>query len=171
MKRFILLLIPIILLLAGCTESPTASVTLAPSFSSNVNITVGETVYGANMSRFADGYWRVELDTPTAVRGLIFTISGGNTEVDFDGLRFTFDTARFPVGSVVGTAIDNLDRILSGPIDVINGEENCLATGSIGEESYAMTLSKTHVPQKLELTECGMTIEFTSYDVIEFVEE
>ena len=171
MKRFILLLIPIILLLTGCTESPTASVTLAPSFSSNVNITVGDTSYGANLSRFADGYWRVELDTPAAVKGLIFTVSGGETEVGFDGLKFTFDTARFPVGSVVAAAIDNLDRILCAPIDVINGEETCLATGTIGEESYTMTLTKTHVPQKLELANCGMVIEFMSYDVIEMVEQ
>lgn len=159
------------MLLAGCTESPTASVTLAPSFSSNVNITVSDTSYGANLSRFADGYWRVELDTPAAVKGLIFTVSGGETEVGFDGLKFTFDTARFPVGSVVAAAIDNLDRILCAPIDVINGEETCLATGTIGEESYTMTLTKTHVPQKLELANCGMVIEFMSYDVIEMVEQ
>ena len=171
MKRFILLLIPIILLLASCTESPTSSVTLAPSFSSNVNITVGETCYGANISRFADGYWRVELDTPAAVKGLIFTVSGGETEVGFDGLKFTFDTSRFPVGSVVSTAIGNIDRIMSSPLDVISGEENCLATGTIGEESYTMTLTKTHVPQKLELANCGMVIEFMSYDVIEMVEQ
>ena len=171
MKRLILLLIPIILLLAGCTESPTASVTLPPSFSSNVNITVDETTYGANLSRFADGYWRVELETPAAVKGLFFVVSGGETEIGFDGLRFTFDTARFPVGSVVAAAIDNLDRIMCAPIDVINGDDTCLATGTIGEESYTMTLSKTHVPQKLELVNCGMVIEFTSYDVIEAVEQ
>lgn len=170
MKRFILVLIPIILLLSACTENPTSTVTLPPCFSSEVNITVGDTVYGANLSRFADGYWKVELENPAAVKGLIFTVSGGETEVGFQGLRFTFDTARFPVGSVVAAAVDNLDRIISAPIDVLSGDENCLATGNVGGETYTLTLSKTHVPQKLELAVCGMVIEFLSFDVIETVE-
>ena len=166
-----MLLIPLILLITGCTSNPTEAVTLPPSFGSEVNITVGETCYTANLSRFADGYWRVELSSPAAVKGLIFTVNGGETEVGFTGLRFTFDTSRFPVGSVVTSAIENLDRLFVSPIDVITGDESCLATGQIGEQSYALTLTRTHVPQKLELSDIGMTVEFLSFDVIEKIEE
>lgn len=158
-------------MLSGCTQSPTSSVTLPPCFASEVTITAGDTVYGAKLSRFADGYWQIEMESPAAVKGLIFTISGGETEVGFDGLRFTFDTSRFPVGSVIAATIDNFDRIMSSPLDVINGEDSCLATGTIGDETYTLSLTKTHVPQKLELSNCGMTIEFVSFDIIEIVEQ
>ena len=157
--------------LTGCAQTPTSSVTLPSSFATDAKITVDDTVYGAYISRFAGGYWQIELKEPAAVKGLIFTVSGEDTEVSFDGLRFTFDTDKFPVGSVVAAAIDSLDRILASPVDVINGEESCLATGTIGNETYALTMSKTHIPQRLELTECKMTIDFYTFDTIEVTEQ
>lgn len=140
---------------------------LPPSYISDTEITVEDTVYGAVLSRYADGYWQIELSSPAAVKGLIFTVSGDNTDVAFDGLKFTFDTARFPVGSVVSKAIDCLDRLSAQPLDVIIGDEQCLASGEVGGESYTLTLSKTKVPQKLELADCGMTIEFKTFEIIE----
>lgn len=107
------------------------------------------------------------MTSPAAVKGLIFTITGGETDVSFDGLRFTFDTQRFPVGSVVQMTLSRLDRLFSSPVDVINGDEQCLATGSLGEESYTLTLSKTHIPQKLEFADSEMSISFNSFDLIE----
>lgn len=157
--------------MTGCAKNPSSSVTLPPSFVSEVEITADETAYGATLSRFADGYWQVELSSPAAVKGLIFTVNAGDTEVGYEGLKFTFDTSRFPVGSVVAAAIDNLDRIFASPLAVINGEEECLATGSSGEESYTFTLTKNYVPKKLELAKCGLCINFTNFSEIEKVEE
>ena len=171
MKKLLLLLIPIILLFCGCTKSPTEEVTLPPCFNSEVNINVGDTSYTAYLSRYADGYWRIELLNPMAVKGLIFTVSGGETEVGFSGLQFTFDTSRFPVGSVITSATERIDKLMISPLDVITGDDNCLATGKLGEESFTLTLSKTHVPQKLEFTDIGMSVEFVSFDIIEVVEE
>lgn len=158
-------------MLCGCTQTPTSNVSLPTTFSTETVITVGNTVYNAILSRYADGYWKIELLAPMAVKGLIFTVNGEDTEVAFDGLRFTFDTARFPVGSVVTSAISHLDRLIASPIDVIKGDEQCLATGTINEGAYTLTLSKTNIPQKLELADCGMMIEFTTFDVVEFVEQ
>ena len=171
MKRIVVFLICAVLILCGCSKAPTSNVSLPTNFATETVITVEDTVYNAILSRYADGYWKIELLAPMAVKGLIFTVSGENTEVSFDGLRFTFDTARFPVGSVVTAAISYLDRLIASPIDVIKGEEQCLATGTINEEAYTLTLSKTNVPQKLELADSGMTIEFTTFDIVEFVEQ
>lgn len=171
MKKVLFCILTVIILLVGCTKNPASSINLPTQFAAEATITAGETNYCAYLSRYADGYWQIEMTEPAAVKGLIFTISGGNTEVSFDGLRFTFDTGRFPVGSVVAATIDSLDRLIASPIDMINGEDQCLATGKIGDQSYTLTLSKTKIPQKLELAESGMTIEFTTFDVIDTVEE
>ena len=160
----------LIMLFAGCTQAPTSTVALPPNFSTETSINVGETNYSMVLSRFGDGYWKAELLSPAAVKGLIFTISGEDTEVSFDGLRFTFDTGRFPVGSVVSSAIDSLDRLIVSPLDVINGEDQCLSTGAIDGKSYTLTLTKNHIPTKLELLDSGMTLEFQTFDIVEYVE-
>ena len=157
-------------MLSGCTKSPVNTLELPKCFVTSTEISVGDTVYGAVLSRFSDGYWQIELDSPAAVKGLIFTISGADTEVSFDGLRFTFDTSRFPVGSVVSDVISRLDRRISKPIDVISGDEQSLATGKIDDEGYTLTLSKTNIPQKLELVESGMTIVFDTFDIAQIEE-
>lgn len=168
MKRLFITVIGVLILLCGCTKSPTTALKLPQSYVTETEITAGDTVYGAVLSRFADGYWQIELCSPAAVKGLIFTVSGENTDVSFDGLKFTFDTNRFPVGSVVSSAIDCLDRLAAQELDVIVGEEQCLASGSLGEEDFTLTLSKTKVPQKLELVDSGMTVEFKTFDIVEF---
>ena len=154
------------LIITGCAGSPSSSVTLPPCFITETEITAGETVYSVDLTRYAPACWQVELTAPSAVKGLLFTVNGGDTEVSYDGLKFTFDTSRFPVGSVVAAAIDSLDRLLASPVEVIEGEEQCLATGKIGEESYTLTLTKNLVPQKLELSD-KMTIEFVTFDVVQ----
>lgn len=157
--------------MTGCTTTPSSNVTLPSCFSTEAVITVSDTVYNAILTRFGDGYWKIELTAPMAVKGLIFTVDGANTEVSFDGLRFTFDTGRFPVGSVVSAAIGYLDRLIASTLDVITGDDQCLATGTLNSEAYTLTLSKTNVPKKLELADSGMTIEFTTFDVVEIVEQ
>ncbi len=107
------------------------------------------------------------MTSPAAVKGLIFNVAGEETGISFDGLRFTFDTQRFPVGSVVQTALTRLDRLFSAPIEIITGDEQCLASGDLGGESFALTLTRAHVPQKLELSDCGMSISFDSFEEIE----
>ena len=170
MKRILIFIVCAMSLLCGCAKAPTDSVTLPPCFSTETEITVEDTAYGAILSRYADGFWKVELLSPAAVKGLIFTVNGEETEVAFQGLRFTFDTARFPVGSVVSAAISKLDRLIASPIEVMNGDEQCLATGTVGGEGYTLTLSLTHVPTKLELADSGMTVVFKTFDVVEFEE-
>lgn len=168
------ILVPAILLifimLCGCSVSPTSQVTLPPSFIAEADITVGETAYTASLSRYADSCWQVEMLSPAAVKGLIFTVSNGETEVSFDGLHFTFDTGRFPAGSVVSAVIKNMDRLYAQPLDVIVGDEQSLASGTLDDRAYTLTLSKNNIPIKFELAD-GMCVEFTRFDLIEKVEE
>lgn len=163
MRKILVIFVVAILILSGCASAPTGSVSLPSCFEAETKITYGETDYGVMLSRFADGYWRVELMSPLAVKGLIFDISGENTDVGFNGLRFTFDTTRFPVGSVVTAAVGRLDRLFSSPIDTIKGDEQCLASGDIEGEGYTLTLTKNNVPMKLEMAASGLCIEFLSF--------
>lgn len=167
MKRILIFILTAAVLLCGCQKAPTSTAELPKYYSTTADITVGDTTYGVFLSRFADSKWQVELMSPAAVKGLIFNVNGADTEVSFDGLRFTFDTERFPVGSVITTAIGSLDRLAAQTLEVINDDEESLATGSIGEESFTLTLSKTGIPQKLELLNCGMSIVFNTFDVVE----
>lgn len=171
MKRLTVIFLCAMTLLVGCSKAPTDEVTLPPCFSTETEITVEDTVYGAILSRYADGCWKVELTEPAAVKGLIFNISGENTEVAFDGLRFTFDTSRFPVGSVVSAAVGYLDRLAASPFTVINGEEQCLASGELDGKSYTLTMNRNKIPLKLEVDDGRMTIDFTTFDVVEFIEQ
>ena len=162
-----MILAALMILATGCTAKPTSTVELPQSFISDVEIAVGDTEYGAMMTRFADGIWQVEMTEPAAVKGLIFTVSGAETDIAFEGLRFTFDTERFPVGSVVQSTLSKLDRLFSSPVEVLSGEDQCLAAGNIAEESFTLTLSKTNVPEKAEFADSEMTVTFKTFDLIE----
>ena len=168
MKRFVAFLL-VMLIMTGCAASATSKVTLPPSFNSEVNVTIGDTVYGACLSRYADSCWLVEMTAPAAVKGLIFTVTNGETEVGLNGLHFSFDTEKFPAGAVAKCVMDAVDRLYAQPLDVIVGDESCLATGTLGNESFTLSMTKNYVPQKLEFGE--MTVEFLKFDVIEKLEE
>lgn len=157
----------LVFLLCGCTPKATDERTLPKCFNSNVTLEIEDMTYEALMTRFADGWWQVELTAPEAVKGLIFTISGEDTEISFKGLHFTFDTSKFPVGSVVSMATKSFDRLAPLTLDVVKGEANDFASGNVDGMAYSLTLDKNGTPVSLELGDCGMKIGFADFEEIE----
>ena len=119
------------------------------------------------MTRYADRCWVVEFTAPETVKGLIFTIDGEDTEISFNGLHFTFDTEKFPVGSVVSIFIDSVDRLMPIEHEIVEGESSDFITGQVEDMSYTMTLDKNGIPLTLELGDSGMKIEFCEFEEYE----
>lgn len=150
--------------LCGCAPGATDQRTLPKCFDCTAQIEFDGMVYETAMSRLSDGWWEVELTAPEAVKGLVFSVNGDDTEISFKGLHFTFDTSKFPVGSVVSLAIKSFDRLAPLSLDVVSGETTNFASGEADGMTYSMTLDKNGTPLTLDLGDSGMKITFTSFE-------
>ena len=150
--------------LCGCAPGATDQRTHPKCFDCTAQIEFDGMVYETAMSRLSDGWWEVELTAPEAVKGLVFSVNGEDTEISFKGLHFTFDTSKFPVGSVVSLAIKSFDRLASLSLDVVSGEATDFASGEADGMTYSLTLDKNGTPLTLDLGDSGMKITFTSFE-------
>ena len=150
--------------LCGCAPGATDQRTLPKCFDCTAQIEFDGMVYETAMSRLSDAWWEVELTAPEAVKGLVFSVNGEDTEISFKGLHFTFDTSKFPVGSVVSLAIKSFDRLASLSLDVVSGEATDFASGEADGMTYSLTLDKNGTPLTLDLGDSGMKITFTSFE-------
>ncbi len=170
MKKILATILVLTVVLCGCTPKLTQERTLAKCFESTAQIEVEDMTYEACLSRLGDGWWIVELTAPEAVKGLVFTVEGEDTEISFKGLHFTFDTSKFPVGSVVSTAIRSFDRIAPLTLDVTEGETNDTSAGEIDGMAYSITLDKNGTPISLDFGGGEIKITFLTFDRTEEIE-
>ncbi|MBQ8623775.1 MAG: hypothetical protein IJ424_05265 [Oscillospiraceae bacterium] len=166
MKRLAILFLSVLVLFCGCDVTGTSKSALPPMFCATAQIEFDDMVYEAVVERYADSQWRVEFLAPDAVKGLIFTVEGDEIEISFNGLHFTFDTEKFPVGSVVSMLTKSIDRIVPTELSVVEGETTDFASGEIDGMSFALTLDKNGIPLTLELGDSGMKITFAEFEII-----
>ena len=170
MKRILATILVFTVILCGCTPKLKRERTIAKCFESTAQIEVDDMTYEASLSRLGDGWWIVELTAPEAVKGLILTVEGEETEISFKGLHFTFDTSKFPVGSVVSTAVKSFDRIAPLTLDMVEGETSDFCSGEVDGMAYSVTLDKNGTPVSLDLGDSGMKITFLSFEATEEIQ-
>lgn len=170
MKRILATILVFTVILCGCTPKLKRERTIAKCFESTAQIEVDDMTYEASLSRLGDGWWIVELTAPEAVKGLIFTVEGEETEISFKGLHFTFDTSKFPVGSVVSTAVKSFDRIAPLTLHMVEGETSDFCSGEVDGMAYSVTLDKNGTPVSLDLGDSGMKITFLSFEATEEIQ-
>lgn len=170
MKKILATVLVFTIILCGCTPKLKRERTIAKCFDSTVQIEVDDMTYEASLSRLADGWWIVELTALEAVKGLVFNVEGEETEIAFKGLHFTFDTSKFPVGSVVSTAVKSFDRIAPLTLDMVEGETSDFSTGEVDGMAYSVTLDKNGTPISLELGDSGMKITFLTFEATEEIQ-
>lgn len=153
----------IVICLAGCTPKETKNRTLPECFDASVEISYDDMCYEAEMQRLSDGRWSVELTAPEAVKGLVFDINGEETEIGFKGLHFTFDTSKFPVGSVIALAVKSFDRLAPMNLAVTSGEASDFSSGEVEGMAYSLSLDKNGTPLTLDFGDSGMSIKFVSF--------
>lgn len=163
MRKILATILVFTVILCGCTPKLTQERTLAKCFESTAQIEVDDMTYEASLSRLGDGWWIVELTAPEAVKGLVFTIDGEETEISFKGLHFTFDTSKFPVGSVVSAAVRSFDRLAPLTLNMIEGETNDFSSGEVDGMTYSLTMDKNGTPVSLDFGDNGMKITFLTF--------
>lgn len=166
MKRIALVILSVLILFCGCDLTATQKQMLPSAFCATAKIEFDDMVYEACIERYADSNWKFEFLAPDAVKGLIFTIEGEETVISFNGLHFTFDTEKFPVGSVVSMLTKSVDRIIPVELDIVSGETADFASSEIDGMSFAITLDKNGIPLSIQLGNSGMKVTFTEFEVV-----
>ena len=167
MKRIFAVLICAVLFLCGCSGKAKDNRTLPKTFNASAIVEFDGMTYEALLTRISDGYWRVELLQPDAVRGLVFDIAGEEMNISFKGLLFTFDSEKFPVSSVVSLITKSFDRLVPINLDVVVGDETDNASGEVDDIAYSIIFDKNGTPLTMEFANCQMKITFESFDEIE----
>lgn len=165
MKRAIALILITAVILCGCVSTTKDTVILPTMFTTSATIHFDDTDYEAKVTRYADSNWVVEFTFPDTVKGLIFTVDGEDVEISFNGLHFTFDTQKFPVGSVVSIFTKSFDRIIPITHEVIRGDTSDFVSSQADDVSYSITLDKNGIPLSLEFGNSGMKIEFSDFEI------
>lgn len=158
--------------LSGCSLSTvtTNEKSLPAAFTATAEVDFDDTIYEMLLTRWSDGWWEVELTSPAVVSGLIFEVEGEETTISFKGLNFSFDSSKFPVGSVVALVTKSFDKLVPLTLDVTEGEESDYCTGEEDGTVYSLTFSKTGIPMILELGDSDdenyMRITFVEFELI-----
>lgn len=158
--------------LSSCSLSSVATKekSLPTTFTATAEVDFDGTIYEMLLTRWSDGWWNVELTSPAIVSGLIFDTQGEETTISFKGLNFSFDSSKFPVGSVVSLVTKSFDKLVPLELDVTEGEESDYCSGEESGTVYSLTFSKTGIPMVLELGESDdenyMRITFVEFDLI-----
>lgn len=159
-------------LLCGCALSQklTSEKSLPAAFTATAEVDFDDTIYEMLLTRLSDGTWNVELTSPAIVSGLIFDVEGEETTISFKGLNFSFDSSKFPVGSVVSLVTKSFDKLVPLELDVTEGEESDYCSGETNGTVYFLTFSKTGIPMVLELGESDdenyMRITFVEFELL-----
>lgn len=159
-------------LLCGCALSQklTSEKSLPTAFTATAEVDFDDTIYEMLLTRLSDGTWNVELTSPAIVSGLIFDVEGEETTISFKGLNFSFDSSKFPVGSVVSLVTKSFDKLVPLELDVTEGEESDYCSGETNGTVYSLTFSKTGIPMVLELGESDdenyMRITFVEFELL-----
>ncbi|MCD7786001.1 MAG: hypothetical protein LUH18_10635 [Oscillospiraceae bacterium] len=168
----IILVVTLAMGLSGCALSPDATKekSLPTAFTATAEVDFDDTIYEMLLTRWSDGWWNVELTSPAIVSGLIFDVNGEETTISFKGLNFSFDSSKFPVGSVVSLVTKSFDKLVLLELDVTEGEESDYCSGETNGTVYSLTFSKTGIPMVLELGESDdenyMRISFVDFELI-----
>ncbi len=168
----IILTVTLVIGLSGCALSPdsTKEKSLPTAFTATAEVDFDDTIYEMLLTRWSDGWWNVELTSPAIVSGLIFDVNGEETTISFKGLNFSFDSSKFPVGSVVSLVTKSFDKLVPLELDVTEGEESDYCSGETNGTVFSLTFSKTGIPMVLELGESDdenyMRISFVDFELI-----
>ena len=153
--------------MCGCSGKAKDNRTLPKTFNASAIVEFDGMTYEALLTRISDGYWRVELLQPDAVRGLVFDIAGEEMNISFKGLLFTFDSEKFPVSSVVSLITKSFDRLVPINLDIVVGDETDNASGTVDDIAYSITFDKNGTPLTMEFANCQMKITFNTFEEIE----
>lgn len=100
MKRaFSILAAFIFLLAAGCEKQridETAPPAPPTAFTSNLNVTFGDTKMTAKLSQNSPDSFEIQMLSPEILNSLALSYADGTCTVTYDGLKFETDLSRFP---------------------------------------------------------------------------
>ncbi len=170
LKKLFAAIFACILLLCGCEAGVSDKYLLPQCFTTDATVGFDGTEYELTLTRYSDSNWVVEFTAPETVKGLIFTVENGDTEISFKGLHFTFDSEKFPVGAVMSMFYKSYDRLCPLEHETVVGEKSDFVNGEVEDMSYSMTVDKNGCPLTLDLGDSGMSVKFENFEICQVSE-
>ncbi len=114
---------------------------LAGAFTSSATITLDKLTAEAAISRYGDGEWTVEFDSPNTLSGVKLSFSEGNVCADYKGLSFSVPKSALPVKAMMLELIEAVDT--NARETELHGSENdgmLEINGSLEGGDYILTV-------------------------------
>lgn len=116
---------------------------LSCSFSSPVAITLDKLSAEGTVTRYGEGEWKAEFDSPNTLSGVTLTFSEGNVSADYKGLSFSVPKSALPVKAMLVELIEAVDtNARKTKLDGSESEGMFTVKGSLEGGDYTLTVDK-----------------------------
>lgn len=149
-----------VLSLCGCAEKRSSVTPVLKGISFNAEITCYNECYNAFCSVSEDGVISAEVTSPDELKGLKFTVSGGEIKTEFDGISETDKLKELPVCGAYTAMLGALCDAMNGDYPVINDGNELFVNADTENGKYRLNIAPTGLPLLLEMPDEDFKTEF-----------
>ena len=160
MKKILFLLL-IFLTLCACSGGKSIEPKLS-GVTFTAEMTHYNEVYSFSGEILSDGTLKAAVTAPEELKDINFTINDEGTTVEYKGLTYSPVEGSMPFSGIMEELYAPIREIISSGATA-NSEG--LLTGGEGVRAYALTVSPTGLPQKLEIPDESFNIRFYNVSV------
>lgn len=161
MKRFLVILIVVLMLCSGCSKQNTTLPTLNNiSFIAQINYC--EQVFVCDIS-INEQNLNLVVNEPQVINGFTVIIDENGTNAEFMGVSYTQDVNLMPQDDIANIIL-NVIKDASAKYMVYDNE-NCVITGKVDDYGYEFTFAPSGLPLHLTVDDIDLDIDFKNITV------
>ena len=137
-------------------------------FQSSVSLTVDRLTAEGRITRFGEGVWRAEFDSPNTLSGVTLDCAEGDVTASYKGLSFSVPQSALPVKAMMLELIEAVDSCAK--LEELSGKEEdgaLLIGGSLEAGEYTLSVDGQGSISAFEMPGSKLKIVFTDVTAIE----
>lgn len=160
MKRLSFFLIPLFLLLSGCTNSADKTNLKLKNISFTIEATYYNESYIFDGKIEKDGNLYLTVKEPEEIVGMVLIHNGDRVDINYKGLTYTPNN--LPVAHTTRILYAVINEIGKDNFKLNTKDGNLRAEGKVEDKNYILTFSPAGFPLDLKISALGMSAVFSN---------
>lgn len=138
------------------------------AFQSSVSLTMDRLSAEGRITRFGEGVWRAEFDSPNTLSGVTLDFAEGNVTASYKGLSFSVPQSALPVKAMMLELIEAVDSCAK--LEELSGKEEdgaLLIGGNLEAGEYTLSVDGEGSISAFEMPGSKLKIVFSEVTAIE----
>ena len=149
MKKTLVLLFAFLFLFWGCAKSEEQKVTNGISFTAFISAKGKDFTINGSVDK--TGILNANVLSPETIKGLQIYADKENVYFEFLGLKYENNISKYPISNIVNLILSSLNEDTS---------QTDKKTGNIKGYDYILLFDENGYPEKLQIEELDITVEF-----------